>query len=89
MIGRIAASWGMSMEEAVQNIIARATIRKIAVDYARKAKMRELLSAEWVQKINSKFWEMLDRQYTTTGTVNYQEMIREFTDWFVRSAKYA
>ncbi len=89
VIGRIAASWGMSMEEAVQNIIARATIRKIAVDYARKAKMRELLSAEWVQKINSKFWEMLDRQYTTTGTVNYQEMIREFTDWFVRSAKYA
>ena len=87
-IARIAASWGMSMEEAIQNIIARATIRKLAVDIARKNKNRELLSANWVQKINSKFWELVDRQYSISGTINYKELIETFTNWFVRSAAY-
>ena len=89
VIGRIAEGWGMSMEEAVQNIIARATIRKIAVDYARKTKRRELLSAAWVQRINSKFWELIDAQYSAKGTINYHVLVKDFTDWFVRSAAYA
>ena len=88
VISRIAASWGMSMEEAIQNIIARATIRKLAVDCARKNKNRELLSAKWVRKINSKFWELLDQQYSVSGTINYKELIETFTNWFVRSAAY-
>ena len=89
VIGRIAASWGMTLEEAVQNIIARAAIRKIVVDYARKGKNRDLLSAAWVQKINSRFWELLDQQYHTSGTINYKELIKEFTNWFLRSIPYA
>ena len=89
VIGRIAASWGMSLEEAIQNIIARAAIRKIVVDLARKMKNRELLSANWVQKTNSMFWELLDRQYSTSGDINYKDLIKDFTNWFVRSATYA
>jgi hypothetical protein len=77
------------MEEAVQNIIARAAIRKIVVDYARKGKNRDLLSAAWVQRINSRFWELLDSQYQTSGTINYKELIKEFTNWFLRSIPYA
>lgn len=89
VIARIAASWGMSRGEAIQNIITRATIRKIAVDYATKQNRMELLSAEWVEKINSKFWELLDGQFISSGRINYQILIKDFSDWFARSAAYA
>ncbi len=89
LIARIAASWGMNMGEAIQNIITRATIRKIAVDFARKNNRPDILSADWVQKINSKFWELLDRQYSSAGKINYKLLIKDFTDWFARSAAYA
>ena len=58
-IGRIAASWNISYEEAMRNIEARAHMRQALVDAATAGRL-ECLGPEWTCKCNEFFWERVD-----------------------------
>jgi type IV secretory pathway ATPase VirB11/archaellum biosynthesis ATPase len=101
VIGSIAKSWGISMEEAVQNIEARARIRGIIVNYAQKYNKPELLSARWVSNANNAFWGLIEKYQAQRETaaskakgrmgvgINYERLVDEWKAWFRRSVEYA
>jgi hypothetical protein len=89
VIGAIAGAWGITMEQAIQNIVARATIRKIIVDYSHKYNNLHVLSAEWVCKSNNKFWGLIEQHFDKRGEVNYKLLVDQWHKWFRRSVEYA
>ncbi|GEM_PF-383540 len=89
IIGRIARQWDMSLDEAYDNIRARARYREMVVQRAKQDNLPELLSAEWVKKTNSVFWKRLDEEQRRGGGINYDKVLREWKDWFEESAEYA
>lgn len=59
LIGRIARSWGVGSEEALENVLARAGMREILLAAARSKGM-EYLSPQWTTIANSFLWEGLE-----------------------------
>ena len=86
-IGSIAASWGLSLEECIENIRARAQYRQIMVDYAKKYDIQQLLSAEWVSKSNSAFWNLIEK-HRKGVKIDNQLLMDKWSAWFTRSASY-
>ncbi len=87
-IGTIAASWNMSLEECIENIQIRAKYRQMMVDYARAHTKPQLLSAEWVAKSNSTYWNLIEK-HRSGSKVDNNKVIKDWTAWFERSASYA
>lgn len=87
-IGTIAASWGMSLEECIGNIQMRAEYRLMMVDYARQHHKPQLLTAEWVSKSNSTFWNLIEK-YRIGSKIDNKKVIEDWKKWFERSAIYA
>ncbi len=87
-IGSIAGSWDLTLEEAVKNIQTRAAYRQKMVKYSIEHKKSQLLSAEWVMMSNNMFWELMEK-HTKKRTIDYDAVLKEWTDWFLRSAEYA
>lgn len=77
-IARIAASWNIGYEEAMNNIEARARMRQALVDAASAGKM-ECLGPEWTCKCNEFFWERVDSQER-----NYDAIVRDFSQMISR-----
>jgi type II secretory ATPase GspE/PulE/Tfp pilus assembly ATPase PilB-like protein len=73
-IQRIAESWNMTYQEAVENIQTRASMREALVEAAR-AKGAEYLDPEWVCRSNESFWQQMDR-----GNRDYGEIVKAFRD---------
>jgi hypothetical protein len=72
VVDRIAASWDMTTEEAVENIEARAAMRAILLDAARVAGPR-FLEPSWVFRCNEFFWSRMD-----AGDRDYPRIVSEF-----------
>lgn len=87
-IGSIAGSWDFTLEDAVKNIQTRAAYRERIVNYSRDHNKPQLLSAEWVMSSNNMFWELMDK-HTQGTTIDYNMVLRDWTEWFVRSAEHA
>ncbi|UCE35946.1 MAG: type II/IV secretion system ATPase subunit [Thermoplasmata archaeon] len=87
-IGTIAASWNMSLEECIENIQIRAKYRQMMVDYSRDHNKPQLLSAEWVSKSNSTFWNLIER-HRIKAKIENKKLMEDWTKWFERSAQYA
>ncbi len=83
-IRMIADSWGISVEEAIKNIQARAAYREQLVGLALKLEKPQLLSAEWVIKSNNAFWNAVEKHGADNDMIG-----REMTDWVERSSRYA
>jgi flagellar protein FlaI len=73
-IQRIAESWNMTYQEAVENIQTRASMREALVEAAR-AKGAEYLGPEWVCRSNESFRQQMDR-----GNRDYGEIVKAFRD---------
>ena len=58
-VARIASSWGISMEEAMENINARAAMRQVLIDAA-SASDGPYLEPEWVIRCNEFLWDRVD-----------------------------
>ena len=86
-IGAIAASWGLSLEECIENIRARARFRQIMVDYAKRHNKPQLLTADWVSKSNSSFWNLLEKNRKGVK-IDHQNLMDKWSAWFSRSAGY-
>ncbi len=59
LVGRIARSWGMSEDEALRNVKARASMRELLLTCARERSL-EYLSPYWISRANSYFWERME-----------------------------
>ena len=87
-IATIAASWNMSMEEAIENIHMRAKYRQMMIDYAKEHNKPQLLSAEWVSKSNSTFWNLIEK-HRVGSKIDNNKVIEDWEKWFERDAVYA
>ncbi len=87
-LGTIAASWNISLEECIENIQMRAKYRQMMVDYARENNKPQLLSAEWVSKSNSTFWNLIEK-HREGPKIENKKVIEDWQKWFERSALYA
>lgn len=86
-IGSIAASWGLSLEECIENIRARAQYRQIMVDYVKRNNKPQVLSADWVSKSNSAFWNLVEK-HRKGVKIDNQKLMDNWSTWFTRSASY-
>jgi type IV secretory pathway ATPase VirB11/archaellum biosynthesis ATPase len=86
-IGAIARSWGISLEEALQNIETRGKMRSIMVEHARRYNKPSILSAKWVRDSNNVFWDILDRQQRG-GKIDYNALFNSWLSWFRRNVAY-
>jgi len=85
-IGEIARSWGLSYNEAVQNIKLRAKIKEKMVNTAEKKEKNELLDPKWVTKANSKFWTLISKHGQEK---DYSKIENKWMEWFDKRVKYA
>jgi len=85
-IGEIARSWGLSYNQAVQNIKLRATIKETMVEMAENKEKEELLNPRWVTKANSKFWTLISKYGEEK---DYTKIENEWIEWFKKRVKYA
>ncbi|MEF8874580.1 MAG: type II/IV secretion system ATPase subunit [Candidatus Thermoplasmatota archaeon] len=85
-IGEIARSWGLSYNEAVENIRLRAKIKKKMVKTSVKKNDEEILNAEWVARANNKFWNLISKYGTSR---DYSRIEEEWMKWFEERTRYA
>ncbi|MEW5761129.1 MAG: ATPase, T2SS/T4P/T4SS family [Candidatus Thermoplasmatota archaeon] len=78
-VKKIASSWGMSLDEAYENIRTRALIRKWIVDYSEAVNKPHILGAKWVVKSNNAFWDIVEKQ---KGKIDYRALLTSWSNWF-------
>lgn len=84
-IGAIARSWGLTYEQAINNIGLRTYIRERMVE-ASVEKGTELLSPTWVAEANDKLWTLVEEHH---GTGSYQVVKDDWSKWYEERVKYA
>lgn len=83
-IGEIARSWGLTYQQAIENINLRAYIREEMVK-ASKVKGDSILKPAWIAEANDRFWNLIEKYH---GTGSYEEVKREWTEWYQKRIKY-
>jgi type IV secretory pathway ATPase VirB11/archaellum biosynthesis ATPase len=78
IIKKIAKSWNLSCEEAWANILARAKMREVLLEFAQKGR-RECLEAEWVARTNEFLWQRME-----LGAIDHELIVNEFESWVER-----
>lgn len=76
-VKNIALKWGITIEEALENIALREKIKQTQVDASLKLNNPKLLSAEAVGSANNKFWLLLNEYKEDLQLVE-----REWMKWF-------
>jgi flagellar protein FlaI len=82
-IGQIARDWGLSIEEALENIRTRARMRELALGSS-KAGNPNLLTPGAAVKMNGRYWSLVDE----LGSGDASALMKEWESWFARSAPY-
>ncbi len=77
----IADSWGLSMDEAMDNIRARARIREIMVDTSISEDRPELLEPEWVAEANNAFWSLVE-DMGRDGNTDFTKLAEDWKAWW-------
>ncbi len=80
-IKEIALSWDLTMEEAMDNIRARATIREAMVEKALREGRNELLEPEWVAEANNAFWSLVE-DMDRDGDTNFTKLATDWKAWW-------
>ena len=80
-IGAIAEAWGLTIEEAIANIRARARIRETMVQTSRERDRPELLDPEWVAEANNAFWSLVE-DMTLDGDRDYDRLAGDWEAWW-------
>ncbi|MCL4324776.1 MAG: Flp pilus assembly complex ATPase component TadA [Candidatus Thermoplasmatota archaeon] len=86
-IRTIADSWGMSYEEALQNISVRGKYREDIVNFSAEHNRPDLLGANWVSSSNTVFWEIMERHKDEqrAHTLSYDQVLSEWRSWFAKA----
>jgi len=80
MIGRIAKEWGISIEDAIENISLRGRIREEMVK--RGEKNPKLLEAMAVRDANNAFWMLIEESMREHGSPDYNEVEQKWMKWY-------
>jgi type IV secretory pathway ATPase VirB11/archaellum biosynthesis ATPase len=83
VIRKIATSWGMTIEDAIANITARANIRGFIVNYASENQMPHLLTAPWITRYNNAFWRLIEQMYAKSKKIDYKKLFNDWKKWFL------
>lgn len=80
VIEKIARDWGISIEEALENIFLRKRIREEIVE---KGKINSnLLEAKAVRDANNAFWMLIEESKREHGSPDYEEVENKWIDWY-------
>ncbi|HEC88770.1 MAG TPA: type II secretion system protein E [Thermoplasmata archaeon] len=80
VIEKIARDWGISIEEALENIFLRKRIREKIVE---KGKINSnLLEAKAVRDANNAFWMLIEESRREHGSPDYEEVENKWRDWY-------
>lgn len=82
-IGEIARSWGLTYEEAIDNIQLRSYMREMMVEKA-KEKGERLISPSWVSRCNDKFWNLIEKH----GGGRTEKVKEDWTKWYEKRVDY-
>jgi type IV secretory pathway ATPase VirB11/archaellum biosynthesis ATPase len=77
----IADSWGLSLEEALDNIRARARIREIMVETSIRDGRPQLLEPEWVAEANNAFWSLVE-DMGRDGDTDFSRLADDWKAWW-------
>ncbi len=80
-IGEIAEAWGLTIEEAMDNIRARATIRETMVETSLREGRSELLEPEWVAEANNAFWSLVE-DMDRVGDTDFSRLADDWKAWW-------
>jgi flagellar protein FlaI len=80
LIQTIAKKWGISVENALENIRLRADIKNMIVSSS--AQNSELLEAATVQDANNMFWLCIEESKRRHKQVDYEEVRCRWMQWF-------
>ncbi|MDD5778224.1 MAG: type II/IV secretion system ATPase subunit [Candidatus Thermoplasmatota archaeon] len=80
VLGRIAREWGMSMEQAIENVALRTRMRETMVRQAERK--HHLVEAEAVRDANNAFWMLTEESRQEHGQPDYPEIERRWKRWF-------
>jgi type IV secretory pathway ATPase VirB11/archaellum biosynthesis ATPase len=80
LIGKIADKWGMSIDQASQNIRLRAKIKEKMAEYGRKDPF--FVEAATVSTANNIFWLLIEEEKQYEGETNPQRIYMKWSEWF-------
>jgi flagellar protein FlaI len=82
LIQTIAKKWGISVENALENIRLRAEMKNMIVTSS--AQNPELLEAATVQDANNMFWLCIEESKRRHKQVDYEDVWCRWREWFTR-----
>jgi hypothetical protein len=80
-IREIAEAWGLTMEEAMDNIRSRGIIRETMVDTSLRDGRPELLEPEWVAEANNAFWSLVE-DMDREGDTDFSRLAADWKAWW-------
>ena len=80
-VGTIAGSWGLTNDEAMANIRARACIREVMVRTSKEQDRPELLDPEWVGEANNAFWGLIE-DMSRDGDHDFDKLADDWEAWW-------
>ena len=80
VIQSIARKWGITVEKALQNIQLRTDIKNTIVEHSKEHE--ELLEAPTTRDANNMFWMGIEESKQRKGTVDYNEVRKQWMKWF-------
>ncbi len=83
IIGKIAMDWGISIEEAIENIKMRARMKEKMVEYGKTNK--KLLEAKAVRDANNAYWIIVEGM-KEKGELKWKEVEEKWTKWLCEYA---
>jgi type IV secretory pathway ATPase VirB11/archaellum biosynthesis ATPase len=80
LIGKIADKWGMSIDQASQNIRLRAKIKEKMADYGKKDAF--FVESVTVSTANNMFWLLTEEEKSSQGGSDPERIYRRWSEWF-------
>jgi type IV secretory pathway ATPase VirB11/archaellum biosynthesis ATPase len=77
----IASSWGLTLEEAMDNIRTRARIRELMVETSLREGRPELLEPDWVAEANNAFWSLVE-DMDREGDTDFSRLADDWKAWW-------
>ncbi|MDP2216916.1 MAG: type II/IV secretion system ATPase subunit [Methanolobus sp.] len=80
LISKIAGKWGMSIDQASQNIRLRAKIKEKMADYGKKDAF--FVESVTVGTANNMFWLLTEEEKSSQGGSDPERIYRRWSEWF-------
>ncbi len=80
-VREVAESWGLTLDEAMDNIRARGSIRETMVETALREGRPDLLEPDWVAEANNAFWSLVE-EMDREGDTDFSGLADEWRSWW-------